>query len=99
MLRKARCCAELDAEHTLEPQATLMIGSLDRYLDLEDHRSRHLLVARPRLRVRIEEDEVSLDKELVGIVHNTDREHDLKVTRMCLRTYLTTHTLFGRGKT
>ena len=35
----------------------------------------------PRLRVRIEEDEVSLDKELVGIVHNTDREHDLKVTR------------------
>ena len=36
----------------------------------------------PRLRVRIEEDEVSLDKELVGIVHNTDREHDLKVTRV-----------------
>ena len=34
------------------------------------------------MRVRIEEDEVSLDKELVGIVHNTDREHDLKVTRV-----------------
>ena len=38
-------------------------------------------LASSRLRVRIEEDEVSLDKELVGIVHNTDREHDLKVTR------------------
>ena len=53
-----------------EPQATLMIGSLDLEIDTT------------RLRVRIEEDEVSLDKELVGIVHNTDREHDLKVTRV-----------------
>ena len=39
-------------------------------------------LSRPRLPVRIEEDELSLDKELVGIVHNTDREHDLKVMRM-----------------
>jgi riboflavin synthase len=51
-----------------EPQATLMIGSLK--------------IDTTRLLVRIEEDELSLDKELVGIVHNTDREHDLKVMRM-----------------
>ena len=47
-----------------------MTGSLDLEIDTT------------RLRVRIEEDELSLDKELVGIVHNTDREHDLKVMRM-----------------
>ena len=62
--------AYLYALHT--PQATLMIGSLDLEIDTT------------RLRVRIEEDELSLDKELVGIVHNTDREHDLKVMRMHL---------------
>ena len=73
------CIPTVHAEHTYgldklyalhTPQATLMIGSLDLEIDTT------------RLRVRIEEDEVSLDKELVGIVHNTDREHDLKVTRV-----------------
>lgn len=71
------CRPEVYVEHTYgldklyalhTPQATLMIGSLK--------------IDTTRLPVRIEEDELSLDKELVGIVHNTDREHDLKVMRM-----------------
>ena len=68
MLSKARCRPEVDDEPVTpkgDSEGRTIYG-LDMY---------------PRLRVRIEEDEVSLDKELVGIVHNTDREHDLKVTR------------------